>query len=202
MRSFLETLLVGGILVGRLGAVSVSENYTICNWARLRAGVVRDALYLDGGELWWQTAFVDGTTPVVSSDGNVAGDMFRLNFSQPYNTATTNLSALFERMPKAGGAGNNIAPNYIDGTMFTNDGELYLYGCVDTFAIVYSADNVQRSSSSDRCLLASKFIFRPGLRSLPIWSISLQLDAWLLRRNPLRWSHQVYHERRRGVGPE
>ncbi len=129
MRSLLPIVLVGGAWMGQTAeAVSVQENYTICNWARLRAGVVRDALYLDGGLLWWQTAFADGTTPVVSSDGNVAGDMFRLNFSQPYDTATTNLSALFERMPKAGGAGNNIAPNYVDGTMLTNDGELYLYG--------------------------------------------------------------------------
>ncbi|KAI1614332.1 hypothetical protein EDD36DRAFT_464174 [Exophiala viscosa] len=128
MRSFFKSILLGGAVLGTVNAQSTTENYTICNWARLRAGVVRDALYLDGGELWWQTAFVDGTTPVVSSDGNVAGDMFRLNFSQPFDTATTNLSALFSRMPKAGGAGNNIAPNYIDGTMFVNDDELYLYG--------------------------------------------------------------------------
>jgi len=122
--------------LGTVNAQSTTENYTICNWARVRAGVVRDALYLDGGELWWQTAFVDGTTPVVSSDGNVAGDMFRLNFSQPFDTATTNLSALFARMPKAGGAGNNIAPNYIDGTMFVNDDELYLYGSVHRFLLL------------------------------------------------------------------
>lgn len=117
-------------------AVDVQQNYTICNWARLRAGVVRDAVYLDGGLLWWQTAFADGTTPVVSSDGNVAGDMFMLNFSTPFNTASTNLSGLLQRMPKAGGAGNNIAPNYVDGTMFTNDGELYLYGLVFYLRIV------------------------------------------------------------------
>jgi hypothetical protein len=128
MRSYFESIVVGGVLAGAVNAVSVQENYTICNWARLRAGVVRDALYLDGGLLWWQTAFADGTTPVVSSDGNVAGDMFRLNFSQPFDTTKTNISALFERMPKAGGAGNNIAPNYVDGTMFSNNDELYLYG--------------------------------------------------------------------------
>ncbi|KIW62044.1 hypothetical protein PV05_02097 [Exophiala xenobiotica] len=128
MRSYLESILLGGLLAGTVNAVSVQENYTICNWARLRAGVVRDALYLDGGLLWWQTAFADGTTPVVSSDGNVAGDMFRLNFSQSFDTTKTNISGLFERMPKAGGAGNNIAPNYVDGTMFSNNDELYLYG--------------------------------------------------------------------------
>ena len=109
-------------------AIDIQQNYSICNWARLRSGIVRDAIYLDGGQLWWQTAFADGSTPVVASDGNVAGDMWRLNLSTPFDTTKTNLSALLDTMPKAGGAGNNIAPNYIDGAMFTNHQELYLYG--------------------------------------------------------------------------
>ncbi|EXJ65184.1 hypothetical protein A1O7_01524 [Cladophialophora yegresii CBS 114405] len=125
---YLESLVLVGLLIATARSISVEQNYTICNWARLRAGVVRDAVYLDGGLLWWQTAFADGTAPVVSSDGNVDGDMFVLNFSTPFDTAKTNVSGLLNRMAKAGGAGNNIAPNYVDGTMFTNDGELYLYG--------------------------------------------------------------------------
>ncbi|KIW84238.1 hypothetical protein Z517_03488 [Fonsecaea pedrosoi CBS 271.37] len=128
MKHFPKSAVLGALLLGVAHGISVQENYTICNWARLRAGVIRDALYLDGGLLWWQTAFADGTAPVVSSDGNVEGDMFVLNFSTPFDTTKTNVSGLFDRMAKAGGAGNNIAPNYVDGTMFTNDGELYLYG--------------------------------------------------------------------------
>ncbi|KIX96087.1 uncharacterized protein Z520_08342 [Fonsecaea multimorphosa CBS 102226] len=128
MKLFPTSIVLGGLLLRVVHGISVQENYTICNWARLRAGVIRDALYLDGGLLWWQTAFADGTAPVVSSDGNVEGDMFVLNFSTPFDTTKTNVSGLFDRMSKAGGAGNNIAPNYVDGTMFTNDGELYLYG--------------------------------------------------------------------------
>lgn len=117
------------LLVARLGqSIDVQQNYTICNWARLRSGLIRDAIYLDGGQLWWQTAFVDGSAPVVASDGNVAGEMWRLNLSHPFDTTKTNLSALLDAMPKAGGAANNIAPNYIDGSMFVNDNELYLYG--------------------------------------------------------------------------
>jgi hypothetical protein len=107
---------------------NIESNYSICNWARLRAGVVRDAVYLDGGLLWWQTALADGSTPVVSSDGNADGDMYKLSLSRAFDTTSTNLSAMLEPMSKAGGAGNNIAPNYVDGTMFTNDGELYMYG--------------------------------------------------------------------------
>lgn len=128
MKLYLPSVALVGLLAGAASGIPVQENYTICNWARLRAGVVRDSLYLDGGLLWWQTAFADGSTPVVSSDGNVDGDMFMLNFSTPFDTTQTNVSGLFNRMAKAGGAGNNIAPNYVDGTMFTNDGELYLYG--------------------------------------------------------------------------
>lgn len=30
----------------------------------------------------------------------------------------------------AGGAANNIAPNYVDGVMIANDDEFYLYGLV------------------------------------------------------------------------
>ena len=114
-------------------AITINENYTMCSWARLRAGVIRDTLYLDGGELWWQKAFADGTTSDPTSDGNVEGDMYLLNFSQPFNTGSTNLSSLFTPKQKAGGAANNIAPNFIDGTMFVNNGELYLYGYVILF---------------------------------------------------------------------
>ena len=111
-----------------VAAITINENNTMCSWVRLRAGVIRDTLYLDGGELWWQKAFVDGTTSDPTSDGNVQGDMYLLNFSQPFNIGTTNLSSLFTPKQKAGGAANNIAPNFIDGTMFANDDELYLYG--------------------------------------------------------------------------
>lgn len=32
----------------------------------------------------------------------------------------------------AGGSASNIAPNYVDGVMFSNDDEFYLYGFVDS----------------------------------------------------------------------
>jgi hypothetical protein len=115
-------------LTSYVTAVSITENYTMCSWARLRAGVIRDTVYLDGGELWWQKTFIDGTTSDPTSDGNVEGYMYLLNFSDPFTTGSTNLSGLFTTKQKAGGAANNIAPNYIDGTMFANNDELYLYG--------------------------------------------------------------------------
>jgi hypothetical protein len=29
-------------------------NISMCNWKQLRANVIRDTVYLDGGYLWWQ----------------------------------------------------------------------------------------------------------------------------------------------------
>lgn len=56
--------------------------------------------------------------------------MFSLNLSYAFDTTIFNkTTSLLQTMSKTGGtAGNNIAPNYIDGAMFANDGELYLYG--------------------------------------------------------------------------
>lgn len=126
MRTFVIAVALSTCAAG----ITINENYTMCSWARLRAGVIRDTLYLDGGELWWQKAFVDGTTSDPTSDGNVEGDMYLLNFSQPFDSSNTNLSNLFTVLQKAGGAANNLAPTYIDGMMFANDDELYLYGYV------------------------------------------------------------------------
>ncbi|KAI9740527.1 MAG: hypothetical protein M1834_005108 [Cirrosporium novae-zelandiae] len=54
--------------------------------------------------------------------------LYSLSFSEAFDTQTTNMTALFTEMGKAGGAANNIAPNTIDGTMLTNDDAFYLYG--------------------------------------------------------------------------
>lgn len=62
--------------------------------------------------------------------GGVDGFMFSLNLSYAFDTTKYNkTTSLLQPMSKTGGtAANNIAPNYVDGAMFTNDGELYLYG--------------------------------------------------------------------------
>lgn len=69
-----------------------------------------------------------GHMRLTSSSGNTEGVMYALNLGQPFNQ-TTNLTGLFQTMSETGGlATNNIAPNYIDGEMFANDGELITYG--------------------------------------------------------------------------
>lgn len=53
--------------------------------------------------------------------------MYAINFTQPFNTSQ-NASQVLRRVNKTAGAANNLAPNYIDGTIFSNDYELYFYG--------------------------------------------------------------------------
>lgn len=55
---------------------------------------------------------------------NVEGLIYSLNFSQPFNTNDSKIDSL------PGGVAHNIAPNYIDGAMFSDDYEYALYGQV------------------------------------------------------------------------
>jgi hypothetical protein len=56
--------------------------------------------------------------------------MFSLNLSYAFDTTIYNkTTSLLRPLSKTGGtASNNIAPNYVDGAMFANDGEFLLYG--------------------------------------------------------------------------
>ena len=59
---------------------------------------------------------------------NEDGNLYYLNLSSTFDTSSDNLTALFGSIPKAASAANNLAPNYRDGVMFSNDEQLYLYG--------------------------------------------------------------------------
>ncbi|TPX18930.1 uncharacterized protein E0L32_011408 [Thyridium curvatum] len=106
-------------------------NATMCYWEQPRAMVMRDTLYIDGGALWWRPGMIDGSYGQPTNDGNPLSLVYRLNFSHPFNT-TQNISAILDTLSKTGGggAGNNIAPTYLDGAMLGNDAEWFLYGGV------------------------------------------------------------------------
>jgi hypothetical protein len=72
---------------------------------------------------------LDHHSPSALPDAN-SGRMFSLNLSYAFNIATFNeTTSLLRPLSKTGGtASNNIAPNYVDGALFANDGEFYLYG--------------------------------------------------------------------------
>ncbi|KAL4767762.1 hypothetical protein BDW60DRAFT_199269 [Aspergillus nidulans var. acristatus] len=102
-------------------------NSSICTWGQLRAAIIRDTVYLDGGYLVYQRGFSSGQAQVDATN-NAEGLLYTLDLSQSFNTENDNLTALFDTFAKAGGIGGNIAPTYRDGVMFANDNMFYLYG--------------------------------------------------------------------------
>ncbi|RDW58120.1 kelch repeat protein [Coleophoma cylindrospora] len=115
-------------------------NATLCQWQSPRAAVVRDALYIDGGYLWWVPGLADGTYGPPTADDNPLGLVYILNFSTQYDTSQ-NISLAFSTLSKAsnGGAANNIGPQYIDGAMFANDYEWWTYGGLLQLTDAYDA---------------------------------------------------------------
>ena len=88
----------------------------VCTWSGLRAAIVRDALYVNGGLVTTTTEI-----PGINPDG---GGVYALNLSRSFKTSSNDFSALFTLLP------GSIAGTYVDGTMFANNDELYLYGYV------------------------------------------------------------------------
>jgi hypothetical protein len=127
----LSMIALGLALMMVRGAIAQSftsvVNVSMCNWAQLRANIIRDTIYLDGGRLWWQRGMSDGTFDFEQTD-NTLGTIYNLSLSTSFDTKTTNLSSIFGRGSKAGGIANNIAPNYRDGAMLANDFQFILYG--------------------------------------------------------------------------
>ncbi|KAI2785974.1 hypothetical protein POX_h09739 [Penicillium oxalicum] len=101
-------------------------NLSICNWEGVRANILRDSIYLDGGRLWLQQGYADGCVNQFNN-GNFKGFIYSLNLSTSFNTSSDFLSVI-KNETIAGGTANNLAPNYVDGVMFSNQDEFYLYG--------------------------------------------------------------------------
>ncbi|KAJ5455599.1 uncharacterized protein N7458_003863 [Penicillium daleae] len=121
--------LLAGVVDSASAACSTWEkqiNISMCTWQSLRANVLHDTIYLDGGYLWLQQGFEDGCVNY-ANDGNFQGYIYSLNLSTPFNTSSDFLTVL-DNATIAGGTANNLAPNYIDGAMFSNQNEFYLYG--------------------------------------------------------------------------
>jgi hypothetical protein len=103
-------------LLASVAIAAGSTQYDFCQWTQVRAAVVRDQVWIDGGELWTNNSAQVGLN-----------EFYYLNFSSPFD-ATTNLTTLFNSKSKIDEQSTNIAPHYIDGTMFANDYEFYLFG--------------------------------------------------------------------------
>uniref|UniRef100_L2FE49 Kelch repeat protein n=1 Tax=Colletotrichum fructicola (strain Nara gc5) TaxID=1213859 RepID=L2FE49_COLFN len=101
---------------------------SMCYWEAPRAAVIRDTLWIDGGDLAWTQQLPNENQ--VSSLNNPFGLMLSFNFSNPFDL-DTNLTKLIQTTSKApGGSGlvGSYSPNRIDGALLHNDAEFYLYG--------------------------------------------------------------------------
>lgn len=58
------------------------------------------------------------------------GYVYTLNLGTSFN-ASSNFTTVLQNQTVAGGTASNLAPNYIDGVMFSNENEFYLYGFVE-----------------------------------------------------------------------
>lgn len=126
-------LFAKGCVSQEAGWQAGQVNATMCYWDSPRAAVIRDSLYIDGGNLWWTPGMNDGTYGPPTNDGNPLGIVYVLNFSSPFDTTTGNITSTFTTISKAaaGSTANNIGPTYIDGTMFANYYNWITYGGQD-----------------------------------------------------------------------
>ncbi|KAI9903894.1 hypothetical protein N3K66_000423 [Trichothecium roseum] len=122
---------------------------TICFWDYVRAAIIRDTIYFDGGDIWWSPKFEDGSAGNPVRDTNWGGRLFSWNLSTPFdsktNTTEVLLSKPFTKARNGEGNSNSDAPNYIDGGLLYNDAQFLLYGGVVvnyTYAARPDADDV------------------------------------------------------------
>ncbi|OQD92534.1 hypothetical protein PENSOL_c040G01094 [Penicillium solitum] len=129
MRFLLETLLTLLVMIDyAVAACGLSapptNNVYMCNWLGLRANILRDRIFLDGGRLWYHTGNDD--CPDYDPADILTTTIYHLNLNTSFNTKS-NFMDLLTNDSVAGGD-PSMAPNYVNGAMFANDNELYLYG--------------------------------------------------------------------------
>ncbi|OQE36189.1 hypothetical protein PENCOP_c012G08838 [Penicillium coprophilum] len=128
MRFLLGTVLLLGMVdwaVAVCSLIQTQVNISMCNWQGLRANILHDTIYLDGGQLWYRRNYDDGCAAPYP-DYNVNATIHYLNLSTSFNT-TSDFMHILSNVSIFDGA-TSVAPNYVDGTMLANDNEFYLYG--------------------------------------------------------------------------
>ncbi|KUL85884.1 hypothetical protein ZTR_06378 [Talaromyces verruculosus] len=176
MLRFAVTLIAWTLVESASGLDWKNEvNVSMCNWAQFRANVIRDTIYLDGGELWWWVGLSDGSYASPQNDGGINGVVYEFNLGQPFNQST-NITSLFKTLSKTGGlASNNIAPNYVDGAMFANDDELI------TFGGLVDATNSSSAPAEDTILGYEAYQYGPARQSWSAGFINKQLPTNITR---------------------
>ncbi|PHH92811.1 hypothetical protein CDD83_4970 [Cordyceps sp. RAO-2017] len=107
-------------------------NTTICFWKQPRAALLRDTVYLDGGNIFWTPGLDSGVLGDAVNLGNLQGLVLSYNLSEPFTPATNVTEILLKNAEtKTRGSKNpglSDFPNAYDGGMLANDAEFFLYG--------------------------------------------------------------------------
>lgn len=112
-------------------AIAQSSTLQIAGWQQARAGVVQDAMYIEGGLRsvgnWVNNAWTNVTIP-----GTPDGSLYRLSFHQPWTADQDNLLPIFEQLNETT---DGSAPIFFGGTMFADKDEFYTFGCVTSMML-------------------------------------------------------------------
>ncbi|KND88719.1 hypothetical protein TOPH_06648 [Tolypocladium ophioglossoides CBS 100239] len=140
-------------------------NTTICYWEQPRAALIRDIVYLDGGNIWWSPGLDSGQVGTVVNPGNYQGLILTYNLSEPFSPDTNVTGILLKNeLSKAiGGTANGISsePNYYDGAMLANNAEFYLDG-----GAVFRNDKLYEQPAADAALKYQAYQY--GVNK-PLW---------------------------------
>ncbi|KAJ5472141.1 hypothetical protein N7539_008710 [Penicillium diatomitis] len=101
-------------------------NTTMCNWNQYRAIQFQQSIVFNGGSLWWQNGYSDGSLGIPENNENKNSPFLSFPLSTPFDTQTTNVTALFSAKPRS----RIQYQNFRSGAMFGSDEEILLYGGV------------------------------------------------------------------------
>jgi Kelch motif len=105
-----------------LTAAAVGQS-TICVWTQIRAAVVHDALYLEGGWKWLLVG-----TDIALTNEHWNGSMYKLNFSSSFDLSSSNFNFTNLLDTVSISTSPNQVPDYYNGFMFADAYEMYTYG--------------------------------------------------------------------------
>ena len=105
--------LLLAILIGK--SIAQDIPFDVCTWTQLRAATVRDAVYVNGGDL--------SATLNIPGFPGLDSAIYAFNFSQSFDTNNNSFPAFFTRLPA-----QRPMAHYWDGTIFATDEKIYLYG--------------------------------------------------------------------------
>ncbi|KAF3072173.1 Kelch repeat-containing protein [Trichoderma lentiforme] len=171
MRAALLALLLRPIQAQFSGWADNQINTTICYWGEPRAALIRNKIFIDGGNLVWLPGLKDGSTGFPVLEANVQGYMLSYNLSYAFtpDTNVTNL-LLQQNISKAlGGQGvNGETSNYVDGALLANDDEFFFYGGLPLQNTIQYADPTAHGLYVYQAYQygAKKPLFDPGLHRL------------------------------------